>query len=120
MGFDVSLNDEQREKIHRYIAVPDVAGHPTGAAIDVTITDMQDNILDMGTAPHEFEKDSYTFSPFISQEAWINRQLLRAVMVSAHFAPFDGEWWHFSYGDREWAKYFRKAAAFYAPIELIQ
>jgi D-alanyl-D-alanine dipeptidase len=26
-------------------------------------------------------------------------------------APFDGEWWHFSYGDREWAKYYEEEAA---------
>lgn len=29
--------------------------------------------------------------------------LLRDCMLRVGFAPFDGEYWHFSYGDREWA-----------------
>ncbi len=43
--------------------------------------------------------------------------MLRNVMVSVGFAPFDGEWWHFCYGDKEWAVYYNKPAACYAPIE---
>ncbi|MDR3125675.1 MAG: hypothetical protein LBU20_01195 [Candidatus Nomurabacteria bacterium] len=27
-------------------------------------------------------------------------------MMSQGFAPYDGEWWHFSYGDREWAAWY--------------
>lgn len=118
LGLNGDLNDNQREIIHRSIAVPDVAGHPTGGAVDITIIDENDQPLDMGTAPHAFEKDSYTFSPFISRAAWTNRQLLRTAMLSVQFAPYDGEWWHFSYGDREWAKYWEQAAACYAPCKL--
>lgn len=118
LGLNGDLDDNQREIIHRSIAVPDVAGHPTGGAVDITIIDENGQPLDMGTAPHAFEKDSYTFSPFISRAAWANRQLLRAAMLSVQFAPYDGEWWHFSYGDREWAKYWGQAVAFYEPCIL--
>jgi D-alanyl-D-alanine dipeptidase len=62
--------------------------------------------------------DTFTFSPFISKEAWANRQLLRRVMIQAGFAPFDGEWWHFSYGDKEWARYYDKRAAMYDQLYL--
>ncbi|QQR69366.1 MAG: hypothetical protein IPI58_01405 [Alphaproteobacteria bacterium] len=37
-------------------------------------------------------------------------------MTSVGFAPFDGEWWHFSYGDREWAKYYGRSHAIYSQI----
>lgn len=57
--------------------------------------------LNFGASVHEFVSDTFTFSPFIDQEAWQNRQLLRGVMMIAGFAPFDGEWWHSSYGDKE-------------------
>ena len=50
--------------VHNFVAVPDIAGHPTGA------------------------------------------------MVSEGFAPFYGEWWHFSYGDREWAAFYEKEALY--------
>lgn len=101
---------------HRAVAVPEVAGHPTGAAVDIRIT-REGEAIDFGTDIWDFSKDSYTFSPFISQEATRNRKLLRSAMLGAGFAPFDGEWWHFSYGDKEWAKYYNQPIAYYSQLE---
>jgi len=101
---------------HRLIAVPEVAGHPAGAAVDILIT-QDGKPLEFGTNIWEFKPDSYTFSPFISDEAKCNRQLLRSVMMNAGFAPFNGEWWHFSYGDKEWAKYYNQPTAMYEQID---
>lgn len=47
-----------------------------------------------------------------------NRLWLRNLVMSQGFAPFDGEWWHFSYGDKEWAAYYSRQAAIYGPILL--
>lgn len=107
---------ELLEATHRMVAVPEVAGHPTGGATDVQIT-KDDKALDFGTPILGFVPDSYAFSPYISPEAWANRQLLRRCMIQAGFAPFDGEWWHFSYGDREWARYYNEPNAVYEQIE---
>lgn len=101
--------------VHRLVAVPTVAGHPAGAAVDIQIV-KNGKPLDFGTKIHEFVADTFTFSPFVSKEAWVNRQLLRRVMMQAGFAPFDGEWWHFSYGDKEWARYYDKKAALYKRV----
>lgn len=103
---------------HQFVAVPDVAGHPTGAAVDVTLT-RHGAELDMGTPLWVLDdaKRIPTFSEFITPEQRENRMLLRSVMMAAKFAPFDGEWWHFSYGDREWAAYYHKLHALYAPID---
>lgn len=103
------------EAVHQYIAVPEVAGHPTGGAIDIQIL-QEGKPIDFGTKIWEFVKDSLTFSPFISKEAWRNRQLLRRMMLTVGFAPFDGEWWHFSYGDKEWAKYYKQPFALYEQL----
>jgi zinc D-Ala-D-Ala dipeptidase len=110
-------DDELNEAVHRFIAVPDVAGHPSGGAVDVRILGSNGNEIDMGTQTHDLTKDSYVFNPFISKTAWLNRQKLRQAMTAAGFAPFDGEWWHFSYGDREWAAYYNKPYAIYNQIE---
>ncbi|MDD3040663.1 M15 family metallopeptidase [Bacteroides sp.] len=110
--------DELNEAIHRLVAVPEVAGHPTGGAVDVRIIDKDGKELDMGTPAHNFEKESYTFNPFLSKQVWDNRQKLRQTMLGLGFAPFDGEWWHFSYGDREWATYYKKPYAIYDQIDL--
>lgn len=102
---------------HCFVAAPDVAGHPAGAAVDLWIEDENGLALDMGTDMHELSEDSYVFSPFISTEAKENRALLRDVMTQAGFAPFDGEWWHFSYGDREWAVVNQEPKAFYQQMD---
>lgn len=101
---------------HRAVAVPEVAGHPAGAAVDIRIV-KDDEPLDFGTDIWDFSNDSYTFSPFISEEAARNRKLLRSAMLGVGFAPFDGEWWHFSYGDKEWAKYYNQPIAYYGQLE---
>lgn len=107
---------ELLEAVHRKIAVPSVAGHPTGGAVDIQIL-KAGKPINMGTKIWEFNNDSFTFSPFISLEAKKNRQLLRNIMMETGFAPYDGEWWHFSYGDKEWAKYYQKPFAIYEQIE---
>lgn len=113
--YPLASDDETLEIIHRSIAVPEVAGHPTGGAVDVYIADTHTGeSLNFGTPIYTFNsKDVYTFSPFVDEEAVQNRQLLRGAMLSAGFAPYDGEWWHFSFGDREWAFYYKKPTAVY-------
>jgi D-alanyl-D-alanine dipeptidase len=108
---------ELLEAVHRNIAVPEISGHPTGGAVDLQIVE-NGKPLEFGTKIWEFNKDSYTFSPFITNTASKNRKLLRELMLSEGFAPFDGEWWHFSFGDREWAAYYGKSFAIYEQIKL--
>lgn len=104
------------EETHRYVAVPTVAGHPTGGAIDITLINNNEQV-DFGTKMYDYTtKNCYTFSKNISDLARKNRLLLRNVMLKSGFAPYDGEWWHFSYGDREWAFYYKKAYAVYDQI----
>lgn len=106
------------EEVHRYIAVPEVAGHPTGGAVDVGIIDAKSRkLIDFGSPMYVFSKISYTFNPNIPQIAQKNRRLLREIMMELGYAPFDGEWWHFSYGDKEWAQYYNKPQAIYSQIE---
>lgn len=106
------------EQVHRRVAVPAVAGHPAGAAVDITIKDIvTDRELDFGSDMYNYAtKKFYTFSPDISQSQQKQRILLRNIMMKTGFAPFDGEWWHFSYGDREWACYYKRLRALYGPV----
>lgn len=104
---------ELLEAVHKLIAVPEVAGHPTGGAVDVTIL-KNGKPLPMGTEIYDFSsKDCYSLSPFIKKSELINRTLLRYTMMSCGFAPFDGEWWHYSFGDKEWCFYYGKKTAIY-------
>ncbi len=106
---------ELYEAVHRMIAVPEVSGHPTGGAVDIVIINQKTKkIIDFGSKIYGYSnKKHYVFSPEVKNNAKENRLLLRNIMMETGFAPFDGEWWHFSYGDREWSFYYKKSFAIY-------
>jgi len=117
------LDQQVLEFAHLFAAYPAVAGHPTGGAVDITIVVPSKNDifveLDMGGTVDDFLSKMAilpTFSSCINVEQQKNRCLLRHVMADAGFAPFNGEWWHFSYGDKEWAAYYQKSYALYNQI----
>jgi len=103
------------EKVHQYIAVPSVAGHPTGGAVDLLIIDkMTKEPIEFGSDYLDFNNPNIKyFSKSITNQAKENRKLLRQIMIQNEFAPYNGEWWHFSYGDKEWAFYYKKPNAIY-------
>lgn len=105
------------ERAHEKVAVPDVAGHPTGGAVDVAIyDDSKGDILDFGTKIDDLTDLIYYAAEDISDEAKKNRRILREAMLDEGFAPYDGEWWHFCYGDKEWAFYYKKDRALYNQV----
>lgn len=106
------------EAIHRSVAVPTVAGHPTGGAVDIYIIDTSTNLsLDFGSEIYDYStKKYYVFSQDISNKQKMNRDLLRSLMMKVGFAPYDGEWWHYSYGDKEWAFYYKKKSSLYSAM----
>lgn len=70
--------------------------------------------IDMGTEPGDYStKICYTDSPEITDFQKNNRHMLQKIMMEFGFAPYPGEWWHFSYGDKEWAKYYNQSNAIY-------
>jgi D-alanyl-D-alanine dipeptidase len=105
------------EEAHLFAALPSVAGHPTGGAVDVTIVE-RGAALDMGTGYGDWASPLiFTFAEGVGAAQAAHRALLRRVMVAAGFAPFNGEWWHFSFGDREWAAVWGAPAAVYGQLE---
>lgn len=113
---DSNISQEERiEFTHTKIAVPGVAGHPTGGAVDITIYDcVEDYFLDMGCEISDFSSSKYvTYAPGLLEEHKRNRQILHDVMVEQGFCHYFGEWWHFCYGDKEWAFFYDKKVALY-------
>jgi D-alanyl-D-alanine dipeptidase len=64
---------------------------------------------------HDLSEESSIHNRKISEQAYANRTALRACMMAADFAPYNGEWWHFSHGDREHALWSEEKEAFYTP-----
>lgn len=104
---------------HGFVAVPGVAGHPTGGAVDVTLVDDSGNELDLGGVIADYTNPEIikTFAN-VTEKQSANRRILHDAMVAQGFAPFYGEWWHFSYGDQEWAAFYDKKTALYSAIDV--
>jgi zinc D-Ala-D-Ala dipeptidase len=99
------------QQVYKIWAVPsfDLATpppHSTGAAIDLSILDDQNQPLDMGSPIDEMSdrtQPNYFADRPEGQQFHQNRELLRQVMEAAGFQRHPGEWWHFSWGDQLWA-----------------
>ena len=71
------------------------SSHCRGSAIDLTLTDMDGNPLDMGTGFDYFGKKAWHGAKGVTEEQAANRALLRRVMEKHGFRFFEKEWWHY-------------------------
>ncbi|WP_086381977.1 M15 family metallopeptidase [Caballeronia sordidicola] len=114
-------DDEVLDIASRYVAPPDVAGHPTGAAVDLTLQQTGGSHVEMGSVLNAMDSESsgacYTACTFIPKTATANRKILANAMERAGFVNYPSEWWHWSYGDRYWAVVTQQAQAVYGPVE---
>lgn len=119
LAYPLLNDDELIELANARVANPETAGHPTGGAVDLTIT-TESGDLDMGTDYADFSEPEkfIMFSKKISKVQMENRMILHDLMVSEEFAPYYGEWWHYSFGDKEWAWFYEKPNAIYDQIDL--
>ena len=87
-----------------YLSPPDKGSvHNYGCAVDLTVSDLEGNALDMGTdfdffgplAQPKLESKMLT-SGELSQEQYENRLILRKAMEGAGFFNIRTEWWHFN------------------------
>lgn len=113
-------NKELMEKVYEYVAPVDVAPHPTGAAIDLTLIDQKGTEINMGTdfnaVPVEVDNKTYTYSKLVNDEEKFSRSILVQAMERAGFVNYPTEWWHWSYGDKYWG-YYKNKDAIYGPIK---
>lgn len=83
------------------------APHTTGGAVDLTLC--KDGIpLDMGTGFDDLTDLAHTGAlegpcPAGLENARDNRRLLYNLMTSVGFVNYRCEWWHYAYGERQWA-----------------
>lgn len=104
----------------KYVAPPDVAPHPTGSAVDLTLIDSNGVELDLGTPfdaiPEESDNATFFDATNISEQAIENRQILAHALQSVGLVNYYTEWWHWSYGDKYWAVMTHAEQALHNPV----
>ena len=85
--------------------------HNYGLALDLSITDAEGNLLDMGTDFDSFERCAGEVgeadalqSGRLTEQQVNNRKILRSIMTRAGFVPLGSEWWHFNAYTRAYTK----------------
>jgi len=78
-----------------YIAAK--SGHTRGSTVDLTIIDLTSKKeLDMGSPYDYFGRASHPMQNNLTSIQRANRLLLRNLMLSNGFIPYENEWWHFT------------------------
>jgi len=81
-----------------YVADPKGGSiHNKGAAIDITLTDLKGNQVNMGTEFDHFEKEAHHAYTKLPKEVIANRKLLRSTMENYGFSTIKTEWWHYNF-----------------------
>ncbi|MCF3964533.1 M15 family metallopeptidase [Streptomyces fuscigenes] len=105
----------------RYVSPPGVAPHSAGAAVDLTLVAEDGTELDLGTrvnaTPEESAGACFTNAP-VSSRARAHRDLLGGALGAAGLVNYPTEWWHWSYGDRYWARATGRPYALFGPRDL--
>lgn len=106
--------EEIEQAALRIVALPSLdpnkpSPHHTGGAIDLSIVDPQGRLLDMGSPFDDISERARTdfYESSAATEAEItardNRRLLYHIMTSVGFTNYAEEWWHFDFGNQNWA-----------------
>lgn len=106
MWDSLKLPIEQKTK---YLAYPgNISLHNYGAAVDIGLITKDGVIVNMGTTFDFFGPEAHITNEAllvkdgkITKEQWMNRKLLRKVMLLAGFKTMSTEWWHFNYCTKE-------------------
>lgn len=123
---NVQTEEEAREQASVFVAIPSkdnetVSGHLTGGAVDLTLADVRGHYLDMGGSFDDTSEHSQTWYYENPDRGNIiarnNRRLLIRIMESAGFSNYPCEWWHFDYGNANWAVRTKSECAFYGYTE---
>ncbi len=86
-----------KSKLFEYGYIASKSGHTRGSTVDLTIVDVATNTeLDMGSPYDFFGVISHAQYTSISKKQRANRLLLRNLMISNGFKPYEKEWWHFT------------------------
>lgn len=107
------------QAIGKYVAPwegTDASGHLTGGAMDIRIMDARGRRIPMRTTKLSYEENALSVQPKLPAHLRRNRELMATALRSAGLSNYPLEYWHWSYGDYQWAKRTGAKTAIYAPV----
>lgn len=85
-------------RVHKWVADPSIGMggvHDRGTALDISLIDMNGNLLEMPTPMHTFTDESSRLSNKMTPTARENMNYMLNIMLQCGFTYINSEWWHF-------------------------
>jgi len=95
-----------------------VSGHMTGGAIDLSII-RNGQRLPMKSKKLTYEENALSSQSKLPKYIQVNRQMMFNALLKSGLSNYPKEYWHWSYGDIQWAKRKKKKVAIYGVITKI-
>jgi zinc D-Ala-D-Ala dipeptidase len=126
LQFPQLSHEEVNSITTQYVSLPSTniahpSPHITGGAIDLSLLDENDELVNMGTKFDDFTECAKTdyfeghqeMQDIVSIEIRENRRVLFYSMLDQGFTNYPFEWWHYDYGNQFWAFGSKQKKAFY-------
>lgn len=88
--------DLPKERLFELGYIAAKSGHSRGSTLDLTLIKLNGGTLDMGGEWDYFGEKSHFNFKYLNKTQKNNRKLLREMMKSENFIPYENEWWHFT------------------------
>jgi len=95
---------------------PKASGHMTGGAIDVRLL-KNGKRVPMRSWKLSYQENAQPYQPKLPKHIQTNRQIMFDALKSVGFSQCNNEFWHWSYGDVQWAQRTGRKVARYGVID---
>ncbi|MFA6197778.1 MAG: M15 family metallopeptidase [Patescibacteria group bacterium] len=107
------------KEIEKYVAPwsgVNASGHMSGGAIDLRIVDSRGHKIPMRSKSLDYRQNALSNQPLLPAAQRKNRAILADAMLRAGFSNYPLEYWHWSYGDIQWARRNKLKTARYGAV----
>lgn len=107
------------EEVSKYAAPaegPAVSGHMAGGAVDLRLW-KNGRKIPMKSKKLSYQENAETVQPKLPKFIRQNRKILSDALLKAGLSNYPEEYWHWSYGDIQWAKRNNKKQAKYGTVD---
>jgi len=94
-----------------------VSGHMTGGAVDLRLI-KNERRIPMRSRKLNYQENALSYQPKLSKHLQDNRQIMFSALKKAGLSNYHREFWHWSYGDYQWAKRNKKPRYIYGPTNI--
>lgn len=92
------------------------SGHMSGGAVDIRLVDKYGHKIPMKKRGLTYQQNALSDQKLLPAHIRKNREIMFSALSNAGLSNYPKEYWHWSYGDYQWAKRNGKKTALYGTI----